>query len=132
MTDRPSLEAPVNRWPVNQAALHWLRQTKADVRPWVAYLPQLAAWAMEQASVLPPLAPGLPSRSDLQLALGQLQAAGNAEAARATTFLLGNPNLSPQEQSHVLLSQLQLASGPQEAGKAVLETLYDRLAALRA
>ena len=130
---RQSRGAAANRQAVNQATLMWLRRAKAEATPWVAYLPQLAAWGLEDGgpTVSCPLAPSMPDRGDVESMLGLLQAAGKEEAAQATRFLLSNPNLSRQEQTSWLLSQLQAARSPEEAAQVVLEVIYDRLQAMR-
>lgn len=121
---------PVNRWPVNQAALVWLRQAGAEPDPMAAFLPQLAMWGLENgATVPPPLAPSQPDRNDLELMVGRHLGAGSRPAAGAMRWFLSNQNFSRVEQMNFLLTQLQQAQTPLEASVAALQVAYDRMVA---
>jgi hypothetical protein len=130
MTDHSS-ECPVNKWRVNQLALRWLRQAKADVSPWSAYLPQLASWGLEKGGleISEPLSPSQPTQSQVTSMLALLEAPGTEKALRATEWILSNPNLSRPEQTNNLVVRLTEPSSPEEAAQVVLDTMYDRMVA---
>jgi hypothetical protein len=122
---------PSNRWPVNQAALRWLKAARDPVRDDMSYLVQLAWWGLENGvSPSQPNSPSQPDRNDLELALGRRLKAGAPEAATATRWVLANPDLNPQETANNLRSQLDLAKSPQEAASLVVETVFERMAAV--
>jgi hypothetical protein len=93
------VEVPANRWPVNKAALAWLRKAKVPVDPEVAYLPQLAAWGLITGQVHLHRMVGRPDPDDVEhLVMALVFERGPQEAASATRELLSNPNLSEEEQ----------------------------------
>jgi hypothetical protein len=131
MTDHPSL--PVNRLPLNQLALNWLRSAKEPPDPSCLYLSQLARWGLEQGlGATKPLSPSQPSPETLESQVGALLGAGQEKAGRAFQWLLSNPNLSRQEQESDLEEALSNAGNPLAAARLLLETVYARMAAVSA
>lgn len=127
-------EAPSNRLPVNQAALAWLQEAKASPSVGVSYLAQLASWGLEKdlVDVPRPSSASQPERYSLEMQVGALLGVGEAAVAAATRWLLGNPNLSVDEQATNLSGLLAQAETPQEAAQAAVETVYDRMVAASA
>ncbi len=121
-------EARSNNWPLNQAALGWLEQAKAEVQPDQSYLAQLAAWGLEsgQAEVPRPQSPSQPLRSDLQQTVEALL---GQDPLEATVWFLQNPNLPQEDQRRTVADLLKAATSPQEAAQSVVETAYDRMVA---
>jgi hypothetical protein len=124
-------EAPSNHWPVNQAALKWLREAKASPDPVISYLAQLAAWGFEKGivEVSSPISPSRPEPHNVEFAVDALLGWGPEKAEFASRWLLSNPNLEFEEQADNLEQQLQDANDPAEAAQAVVETAYDRMVA---
>jgi hypothetical protein len=124
-------EAPSNNWPINQAALAWLREAKASPQEGVSYVAQLAAWGLEKGVVeVPrPISPSQPERHNLESAVDALLRRGPKEADFASRWFLSNPNLSEEDQAVNLVWQLEQAKSPQEAAQAVVETAYDLMVA---
>lgn len=115
-----------NSSPLNRQALHWLQQAKAETSDQQSYLAQLAQWGTERLELPEPQTEREPDSHDLTMAL---ERAMGAEPERATEWLLSNPNLSLEEQTDLLLPQLQQAETPQQAAAAVLETFFDAMTA---
>jgi hypothetical protein len=124
-------EAPTNNWPINQAALKWLREAKASPDPEVSYIAQLAAWGLEKGIVeIPsPVSPSQPERHNLESAVDALLGAGPQQAAFASQWFLSNPNLEPDEQADSLANHLDQATTPAEAATIAVETAYDLMVA---
>lgn len=132
MSDRPQpQEVPINRWPLNQRALHWLRQAKEPGNPQMPYVVQLAQWGLEaeQVQMPDPLAPSQPLPEGVAQLVGYLQVTGAKPAHQAMQYLLSNPNLDREEQQNNLETALQQATTPQAAAAAVLEIIYDLMVA---
>jgi hypothetical protein len=124
-------EAPSNLWPVNQAALAWLRKAGEPAEPDMSYLAQLAWWGMENGATVPrPMSPSQPERDNLESALAALLERGPAQAEAATTWFLENPNLDREEQEESLAQRLQTATDPEDAAQVVLEVAYDLMVAM--
>jgi hypothetical protein len=106
-------EAPSNRWPVNQAALKWLREAKEPVDEDGSYLAQLAFWGLEKgdARVPDPQSPSQPSAHGVDLLVETLN---GMDADKASRFILSNPNLSFEEQAGNLELLLQEAKSPRK------------------
>lgn len=124
-----SREAPSNRWPVNRAALKWLREAKAVPEEDSSYLAQLAMWGLEtgDAQVPRPMSPNQPERHNLELTMEAL--VGADDPAFASRWFLSSPDLDEEEQTNNLLWQLNEATTAQEAAQAVVKTAYDRMVA---
>jgi hypothetical protein len=121
-------EVPVNKWPINQAALAWLRQAKEHPEPAVAYLAQLARWGLDndQVQVSPPISPQQPQPESVREFVARLVLAhGPVPAERATRLILSNPSLTMEEQRDNLLSELQEADDPEQAAQLVVRAIYD-------
>src|SRR5262249_11449868 len=88
-------EVPSNRWPVNQAALKWLKEGKAAPDGDRSYLAQLAWWGLGNGIVRisRPIAPSQPSHDDVELAIGSLLGSGAEKAEFASRWFLSSPNL---------------------------------------
>jgi hypothetical protein len=122
-------EAPSNRWPINQAALMWLRAAKASPDASVSYLAQLAALGTGEgarAACRARMSPSQPERHSLESAVEALL---GQDATFATRWFLSNPNLPEEEQTRKLAQQLNQARNLQEATQAVVETAYDLMVA---
>jgi hypothetical protein len=121
-------EAPSNRWPVNQAALKWLREAKVFPEEDASYMAQLAWWGLEKGGleVWDPIAPSQPSPDNVELLV---QTIYGMDADKASRFILSNPNLSFKEQRDNLARLLEEATSPQDAAWAVIEALYDLMVA---
>jgi hypothetical protein len=124
-------EAPSNQRPVNQAALKWLQEARADIDPDVNYLASLASWGFEKDQVrLPePMSPSQPGRHDVENAVNGLLGAGEKAVAFATDWFLSNPNLERDEQEDSLRLKLEQAESPRDASQIVVETAYDLMVA---
>lgn len=124
-------EAPSNKLPVNQAALSWLLEARADVDPSVSYLASLASWGFEkdQVRVQKPMSPSQPERADVENAVNRLLGSGEKAVAHATEWFLSNPNLDREEQADNLEVNLRDAEDPRDAAQIVVETAYDRMVA---
>ena len=124
-------EAPSNLWPVNQAALMWLKEAKEPQDQQVSYLAQLAMWGLDKGlvEVPPPMSASQPERHNLENAVGTLLTSGSRGAEFATRWFLSNPNLDQDQQDANLTSLLDQASTPQEAAQIVVETAYDLMVA---
>lgn len=123
---------PLNNTPLNQAALRWLEQAKAQRSPSLLYLTQLAFWGLEKGvqvqSEVPPEA--LQDQVSLLLAV---KANAAKEQGQAYQWLLSNPDGPSQaEQTSTLEKALRSAPDPLQAAAAVLETVSDRMAAASA
>jgi hypothetical protein len=129
--DTAAREAPSNRCPVNQAALVWLKETKALPDGDVSYLAQLAAWGFHKSVVsLPePQSASQPDPYVVEQVVNQLMKSGAASVAHATKWFLSNPNLSIEEQADNLEMELREAETPSEASQIVAETAYDLMVA---
>lgn len=128
----PAQEVPVNKWPINQAALEWLHKAKEHPDPERPYVLQLATWGLEadQIYLPPPIAPSQPEPEAVkQVAYGLGEARGRAETYEAMRRLFGNPNLTHKEEQDNLLSSLQQATSPQEAAQATIQVIYDLMVA---
>jgi hypothetical protein len=128
----PAQEVPVNQWPINQAALEWLRKAKEPGDPEVPYVLQLATWALEADKIdLPrPIAPGQPEPEAVrQVAFGLGAARGREEAYQAMRRLFSNPNLTHREEQDNLSNSLAKAKSPEKAAQAVIEVIYDLMVA---
>jgi hypothetical protein len=118
---------PVNRQPVNQEALKWLRAAREPADPLLPYLAQLVNLGFQQN--LP--VPGLGDRywADLELAAGQLLDP-KLNPVLLMRWFQNNPNGPPEpEQSQSLEALLGEAANWEAAAQAVMEVFYDRLAA---
>lgn len=124
-------EVPVNRWPVNQAALRWLLLAKGPTNPQVPYVIQLATWGLEQdgLQIPDPLAPSQPTADAVQQVVYGLAQSGRKPAFQAMERLVSNPNLSPQEVMSDLKASLAQASNPLEAAQEVVQVVYDLMVA---
>ncbi len=129
----PKGEVPVNRWPLNQAALRWLRKAGEPGNPLVPYVLQLAAWGIEESKVeLPqPLSPSQPLPEAVEqvvhgLVLGGM---GSDPAWLAMRRLFSNPNLTWTEEIHNLENSLAEAETPAEAASAVIQVIIDLMEA---
>jgi hypothetical protein len=124
-------EAPSNLWPVNQAALKWLKEAKASPEEGISYVVQLAWWGLEKnlVHVPRPISPSQPEPHNLENAVGALLGSGAKEAEFASEWFLSNPNLSKEEQEQNLEQQLRDAESPQEAAQIAVETVYDLMVA---
>jgi hypothetical protein len=124
-------EAPTNKQPVNQAALRWLVEARAEPEATRNYLAQLALWGLEkdQVRVQEPMSPNQPLRSDLEEMLNALMGANVKAPANATEWFTSNPSVSREEQTQNLEQMLRDAESPRDAAQIVVETAYDRLAA---
>jgi hypothetical protein len=127
-------EAPSNQWPVNQAALKWLREAKASPDEAVSYVAQLAAWGLEKGlvEISRPMSPSQPEHHDVESAVNSLLGAGWEKAAGASQWFLSNPNMSEEEQADNLVWQLEQAKNPQEAAQVAVEAAYDLMVAMSA
>ena len=124
-------EAPSNQWPVNQAALKWLKEAKASPDPAVSYIAQLASWGLEKGivEIPPPVSPSQPERHNLESAVDALLGAGPQKAELASQWFLSNPNLDADEQAENLAGELERATTPVEAAQIAVETAYDLMVA---
>ena len=129
MTDQQ--QVPVNQWPVNQAALRWLKAVKEPGNPQVPYVIQLAAWGLEQDGLLipDPLAPSQPTPEAVRQVVYGLAQTGRKPAFQAMERLVSNPNLSPGEEMSNLKVSLSQASTPLEAAQSVVQVIYDLMVA---
>ena len=116
-----------NSSPLNRQALRWLEQAKVETSDQQSYLAQLAAWGMERVELQdPPVAPNHPDSHDLSSALEALL---GADPQRATEWFLEIPEIEPEEQESSLLSELQQAANPEEAGRRAVESAYNVMVA---
>ena len=119
-------EAPSNRWPVNQAALKWLKEAATPPDGSISYLVQLAWWGLEKGGVKvrEPLSPSQPWHHEVeQLIAGML----GAKASDVTMWFMSNPELSTEEQMKDLDQKLLDATSPEEAAEIVVQAAYDRM-----
>jgi hypothetical protein len=135
-----SREISVNRLPVSQAALEWLRRVdhpdhQPDPQLW--YVPQLAWWGLDQdpeaVAEARPLAWDLPDREALERHVLEMLYPHPGLPAEVLGrqslrfLLLTNLALPTGEQESSLEMSLRLAKSPQEAAQAVLEVLSERV-----
>lgn len=128
------MTVPSNNWPVNRAALNWLRAAKKPPNPEVSYLLQLAWWGLENGLRVPsPNSPSQPDHNDVELAVGRRLRSGPKEAAAASRWLLSNPDgENPQVQAQNLARQLGQVNNPMDAARLVVEMACERMAAVNA
>lgn len=120
-------EIPVNRWPVNQAALHWLREAKAGPDHHLPYLVQLLHLGFEKGQPVPGL--GDQYRGSLELAAGKLLS-NQLDPVKVTRLFQENPNGPAQdEQNHGLLKLLTSANSWEQAAQSLMELWYSLNAA---
>jgi hypothetical protein len=122
-------DLPENQLPLNQQALHWLKQARETPDLGLLYLTQLAFWGLENGIVL------RAHKVDpyvLEEQVGYLLKFGPEPQANVYRWLLTNPNgPETEEQESTLLIELEDADGPLEAACRVLETISSRVAAAR-
>jgi hypothetical protein len=121
-------EVPSNNWPINRAALKWLREAKESPQQDASYVAQLAMWGLEKGivDVSRPLSPSQPERHELELVVGTVF---GWEPEEASEWFLSNPNLEREEQEDNLAWLLEQAKSPQEAAQIAVETAYDLMVA---
>ena len=120
-------ELPVNRWPVNQAALRWLQAAKEQPDPQLPYLVQLLHLGFEREQPIPGL--GDQYKGSLELAAGKLLSS-QLDPVKVTRLFQDNPNGPDQdEQSQNLLGLLTSAQTWEQAAQRLMEIWYDRNAA---
>jgi hypothetical protein len=122
MPDRNPHELPQNSLPLNQAALHWLREAQAaPLEPHRLYLLSLAFWGLENG------AEGeWPERDGpaVEQQVGLLLA---WKPANVLAWLTSNPNGPDRaEQASNLLSLLENAENPRQAAAWLLSEIYSR------
>lgn len=128
----PAQEVPVNKWPINQAALEWLHKAKEPGDPQVPYVLQLAVWALEENKIsLPrPIHPSQPEAEAVKEVVYGLGAArGREEAYGAMRRLFSNPNLTHREEQDNLSNSLSRAKSPVEAAQSVIQVILDLMVA---
>ena len=100
-------EAPSNKLPVNQAALHWLKEGRMSPDGSVSYLAQLASWGLEKGVNVPvPMSPSQPERDQVESAVNAPLDAGPKNVAFATEWFLSNPNLPKEERAESVRSPI--------------------------
>jgi hypothetical protein len=120
-------EIPVNRWPVNQAAVHWLREANDLPDPHLPYLVQLLHLGFEREQPVPGL--GDQYRGSLELAAGKLLS-NQLDPVKVTRLFQDNPNGPDQdEQSRNLVALLTSANSWEQAAQSLMELWYDLNAA---
>jgi hypothetical protein len=115
------LVLPENSIELNQAALKWLREAKADAAPYGLHLLSLAHWGLENG-----VQGEWPDRdgSSVELQVGLLL---GWEAQNVIDWLLSNPNGPDRsEQEANLLSCLENAESAKQAAAYVLSEIYYR------
>jgi hypothetical protein len=117
----PSLEIPLDRRPVSQAALVWLRQVdRPDRQMW--YVPQLGWWGLEDGHLQ------VDDRPMLENHLAGMLYRGNQAALGNLRFLLQTNKAYGAGEAEVALEQaLNQASSPEQAAAEVVQMLADRL-----
>ena len=100
-----------NDTPLNQAALEWLREAKADGDRYYLYLLQLASWGLDDGS-----AGDWPSEHRYALR-EQVNLLFGRKPATALAWLLSNPNgeEDPKDQKADLLKLLETTDCPGSA-----------------
>lgn len=128
MTDQ---EVPANQSSVNRLARKWLAQTKAPISPQQPYVIQLAIWGLEEEGITTPdpLAPSQPTPEAVKQQAYSLLQSGPKPAQQAMQVLLGNPNLSMEDQYNNLERVLLQAKTPAKAADQVVEVIYDLMVA---
>jgi len=115
---------PLNRRPVNRAALAVLRAIKARPDPSRLHLVTLLVEALE----LEDPGPGVPAAEWAGMP-GRLYPLLLASPEEAYRWWISNPHLTPKEQEADLTAALRLAETPTQAMWAFLEVTRDRLRA---
>jgi hypothetical protein len=119
MANNKAFTLPENDNPLNQAALEWLMEARADAPTHYLYLLSLAAWGLEKG-----VASGWKERAALQ---EQVDSLFGWKAENALHWILSNLDAGPKEEQQANLhKRLETSDHPQNAAKAVLETIFDR------
>jgi hypothetical protein len=126
-SDKTVRELPVNKWPLNQAALGWLRRAHKPADSSLPYLAQLLSEGFEANLAL--AGPGQKFRAELHQASDQLLD-WSLDPVAVMRWFTDNPNGPSQpEQSQSLLLELEKAKSWEEAAQNLMEWFYDRKAA---
>jgi hypothetical protein len=108
--------------PLNQAALEWLTEAKADTDRYYLYLLQLASWGLDDGSEGDwPARHRYALREQVNLLFGW-------KPADVLAWLLSNPNCGedPEDQEADLLRLLETTDNPWRAAAHVLNAIYSR------
>jgi len=106
---------------LNRAALHWLKEAKADVDPYYLHLLTLADWGLENGAE-----GDWPERNRYALR-EQVNILFGWKPAEVMDWLLSNPNMPDKsEQRESLMLLLQTTTEPVSAAAHVLSTIYSR------
>src|SRR5258706_5431453 len=121
MSDRKPLVLPENNSALNQAALEWLKQEKADLAPAYLHVLSLALWGLENG------VEGEWPRRDrpaLELQVGYLL---GWKAVDALEWLVSNPDGPDHEEQQTDLLLAVEAQSAQRAASLVLGIIYSRM-----
>jgi hypothetical protein len=118
---------PVNAWPLNQAALKWLRAAKTPLRDDLPYLVQLLDLGFTRNLAVP--GRGNDLWSELEQEAGLLLG-WHLDPVRLTHWFVNNPDGGDEtEQDGALLLRLEEAQDSDEAAQQLMEWFYDRISA---
>ena len=109
--------------PLNQVALDWLKEAKADAPSHYLHLLNLAHWGLDLEKAVQGEWPA----EDRAALKEQVDGLFGWQANNVLAWLFSNPEgESPREQQENLLRLLQTTNSPQRASAHVLNAIYSR------